>query len=128
METLQTKIDVAGKTYGLELTDYTARKLQPLGFDAYNFISDESMAVVFGLSPVLADVLVCLCEPSDEDAFRRGLTGDVMEAAREALKNAVVNFTPAASRSNVLSVFSEMAKAIQEMATTVPELTSSSAS
>lgn len=120
---LPTRFEVAGKAYGINLTDWDARELEAIGFSVYSFAEHEaSLEAVFGRSKLLSDVLLYLCKPESDESFLRGLDFETMEAARLALKNAIVNFTPAASRQTVSAVLEQIEKALSNL-DTLPQLT-----
>ncbi len=106
----------ADKPYTITLTDYVGRKLKSLGFNIYEFFQDDkTLTAFYDRSEVFSDALVLMCEPEDKDAFLMSLNGKVLEAAREAVQNAIVNFSPVRTRQSVCEQFSAMEK-IMEMA------------
>lgn len=107
---------VADKKYLIDITDYTARKLKKIGFNVYEFFQDDgTLTAFYDRSTVFSDSLLILCEPEDEEAFLKSLTGQVLEDARKAVQNAIINFSPATTRKNVAKSFSEMEE-IMELA------------
>lgn len=106
----------ADEKYTVELTDYLARKLKAIGFNVYEFFSDDkTLTAFYDRSEVFSDVLLLICEPKDEEAFLKSLTGSVLELARKAVENAIVNFSPVKTRQNVCESFLAMGK-IMELA------------
>ena len=78
-----------------------------MGFNIYEFFQDEiTLTAFFDRSELFTDVLVFLCEPKDEEEFRKGLTGSVLDDARQAVQNGIINFSPAVTRKNALNQFS----------------------
>jgi hypothetical protein len=111
----------SGQSYTIDLTDWHARKLKLMGFNIYEFFQDEiTLTAFFDRSELFTDVLVFLCEPKDEEEFRKGLTGLVLDDARQAVQNGIINFSPAATKKNALSQFSAMMEIMKE--TTAEEL------
>ena len=101
----------SGQSYTIDLTDWHARKLKLMGFNIYEFFQDEiTLTAFFDRSELFTDVLVFLCEPGDEEEdekeFRKGLTGSVLDDARQAVQNGIINFSPAVTRKNALNQFS----------------------
>ena len=110
---LDSSFEVNGKKYFLTLTEWDARKLLEIGFNVYDFFQDEeSLKAVFDRSKLLADVLVYCCNVDDVEKFMRALTPGVLNQAREALKNAIVNFSPANNKAVTLELFSATEKAL----------------
>ena len=109
-EQLSTIVEIDGKKYDFELTDFHARKLKKLGFNVYEFFSDEQTLVAFWeRSELFTDVIAFFCELSEpDDSFYKALTGDKLDECRKAVKNAIVNFSPQVGRENVLKQFAEM--------------------
>ena len=97
----------SGQSYTIDLTDWHARKLKLMGFNIYEFFQDEiTLTAFFDRSELFTDVLVFLSEPGDEEEFRKGLTGSVLDDARQAVQNGIINFSPAVTRKNALNQFS----------------------
>ena len=62
----------SGQSYTIDLTDWHARKLKLMGFNIYEFFQDEiTLTAFFDRSELFTDVLVFLCEPGDEEEFRK---------------------------------------------------------
>ena len=107
----------ADKRYTVDITDGMARKLKKAGFNVYRFFQDEeTLTAFYDRSEVYSEALLIMCKPGDEEAFLDSLSGEVLEESRKAVQNAIVNFSPAATRLTVLENFSEFPKLMKALA------------
>lgn len=131
---LPTKFEVGGKAYSINLTDWDAEQLIGLGFDVYSWheafqeepseTALKTLSLLYDHGPEFTHLIIACCHPDDETEFRKGFDAEAKDKAREAMQNAIVNFTPPQSRSSGLKLLQAAQKAATQMDTvTAEELT-----
>lgn len=101
-------VDKRGRVWTIEIDVGLARSIKSqTGIDFVNFGASKDSRKLATDTELFVRVLWLLLEEQteaqqvDEIAFARGLNGDVLGAAMEAVLEALVNFTPPASRDTM---------------------------
>ncbi|VTS03830.1 Uncharacterized protein OS=Isosphaera pallida (strain ATCC 43644 / DSM 9630 / IS1B) GN=Isop_2427 PE=4 SV=1 [Gemmata massiliana] len=117
--------DGAGRTWDVSIDAWLIKQVESRTGFKIGTLLDNNMVGFEELvkSPVLfVDVLFVLCGdqaakfPVTEEQFFRGLTGDALEAAYEAFREAFISFCPSHQRK-ILRAVTEKAKSAQDLAT-----------
>lgn len=100
--------DTEGRSWHLAFNFGNARSIKDeVGFDVSDLQDGRAFSLLAFDHRRFAQLLWMLCEKQadraavDEQSFAEGFGGDVIDAAMQALEEAVVNFTPARMRSAV---------------------------
>lgn len=99
--------DLNGRTWAVRVDVGAMKRLQAVGINLTD-LAEDTILKLFTDPIFLGDVLWHICKPAADAAqvseaeFASGLAGDVLEAARTALVDALIQFQPRAGQREAL--------------------------
>lgn len=124
--------DAAGRRWRLAVTIGRAREIKQItGVDFANLADGQFFLRLRESAETFAQVLWLLCESQAQAAnppvtpaqFGEALDGDALDAAREAIQQAAINFTPASRRGAVAAALRTLDTAEAEAMAAIEEWT-----
>lgn len=119
----QTFTDTAGRIWSLAIDTTTIKRVRTLlGIDLMGFVEGELMGKLMSDVVLFVDTLYAICKPQadarnvTDEQFGQAMSGEVLQAAEEALAEALFSFSHPSRREAARAVW-EKAKALRERAT-----------
>ena len=97
---MQTFTDTAGRVWSLAISTHTVKRVRTLlSVDLMEFVEGTLMGKLMGDIVLFVDVLYAVCKPEadargvTDEQFGQAMSGEVIEAAEEALAEALFSFS-----------------------------------